>query len=346
MNWTRAELKTRAKAVLKRKYWMMFVVSLILVFVAGNSGAGGSLSYNFSNILNFMDSDDSSDNYDYGDYEDFGDYDDYEYYDEFEDYEYYEDFENYDGYENYDSYNASDSYVDETIISIIFLVVFITIIAALLIRVLAGYNLSIGCLRYFIGTAQGQDMQFGVLGSTFKKGIYFNVIQTLLLRDVFLFLWSLVAIVPATVVMVLGILSDNAGFVFLGILFFIPGAIVGAVKLLSYIMTPYLLADNPQLSPTRAITLSKAMTQGEKWEIYVLGLSFIGWSLLGVLACCIGTYFLQPYIEATYAELYLVLREKALVNGYTTAEELNLATEPVESALESFGGQGQNNTAI
>lgn len=89
-----------------------------------------------------------------------------------------------------------------------------------------------------------------------------------------------------------------------------------------YMMVPYLLAENPYMNSRRARQLSAAMTQGEKGRIFVLGLSFLGWSLLGVLLCGIGALFVSPYIQATYAELYAALRAKAFSQGLTSEEEL------------------------
>ncbi|MFW5787658.1 MAG: DUF975 family protein, partial [Halanaerobiales bacterium] len=94
-----------------------------------------------------------------------------------------------------------------------------------------------------------------------------------------------------------------------------------------YKMVPYILADNPDIGASRAIELSNSMTDGEKWEMFFLDLSFIGWFLLGVLTFGIGWFFVQPYYDATYGELYLILREKALDLGLTTKEELNIFHE-------------------
>ena len=92
----------------------------------------------------------------------------------------------------------------------------------------------------------------------------------------------------------------------------------------AYRMVPYILADNPNIGHRRAIDLSNQMTMGEKFEIFVLDLSFLGWYLLGVLAFGIGVLFVQPYYDATNAELYFELRQQALDRGLTTAEELRL----------------------
>jgi uncharacterized membrane protein len=68
-----------------------------------------------------------------------------------------------------------------------------------------------------------------------------------------------------------------------------------------------------------------AMTDGQKGAIFVLGLSFIGWALLGALCCLIGDFFLTPYIYSTFTELYIKLRSNALEKGLCTPSELNLA---------------------
>ena len=111
-------------------------------------------------------------------------------------------------------------------------------------------------------------------------------------REIKIFLWSLLFVIP------------------------------GVIKSYEYSMVPYILAENPQMPTDRAFELSKLMTRGEKWKIFVLDLSFLGWKILGVLCCGIGGIFLAPYIEATYAELYQVMREKALGLGFSNYFEL------------------------
>ena len=64
---------------------------------------------------------------------------------------------------------------------------------------------------------------------------------------------------------------------------------------------------------------------GNKWRTFVLELSFIGWDLLACLTFGIGYYFLAPYKETTYAELYGALKQKAITEGIATEEELAIA---------------------
>ena len=59
-------------------------------------------------------------------------------------------------------------------------------------------------------------------------------------------------------------------------------------------------------------------------DMFVLDLSFIGWFLLGMLALIVGVLFVLPYQNATYAELYAVLRGNAISGGLCSADELEL----------------------
>ena len=63
------------------------------------------------------------------------------------------------------------------------------------------------------------------------------------------------------------------------------------------------------------------------FEMWVLDLSFIGWYLLGALACGIGVVFVRPYDDATHGELYLKLRQQAIENGFCDYRELKLVRE-------------------
>jgi len=170
-------------------------------------------------------------------------------------------------------------------------------IAALLFltafRVFLGFPLEVGGQRYFIKSSQYVDNR-GCFSFAFYRSNYKGIVLTMLLRGVQNFLWFLLLIIP------------------------------GIVKYYSYRMVPYILADNPNVGYKRTIELSKKMTDGHKFDIFVLDLSFIGWYLLGMLALGIGVLFVMPYQNATFAELYLVLRKNALENGFTSYQELLL----------------------
>lgn len=84
------------------------------------------------------------------------------------------------------------------------------------------------------------------------------------------------------------------------LLFIIPGI----VKSFSYAMTPFIMAENPNLTAKEAIRISMERMDGHKGELFWLGLSFFGWSLLATLTGGIGYFFLNPYMNAAYAAFY------------------------------------------
>ena len=89
-------------------------------------------------------------------------------------------------------------------------------------------------------------------------------------------------------------------------LFIVPGVI----KSFEYAMIPYILADDPTISSKEAFAKSKQMMTGNKWRLFKLEISFIGWILLSCLTCGIGVIFLAPYMEAASAEFYVELKNK------------------------------------
>ncbi|WP_338217525.1 DUF975 family protein [Lacticaseibacillus salsurivasis] len=99
-----------------------------------------------------------------------------------------------------------------------------------------------------------------------------------------------------------------------GLLLVIPGV----VKALAYAQVPYILADMQQagaeIGATDAITASRQLMQGHKWEYFVLQLSFVGWGLLAVLTAGIGFLWLSPYIQATNAAYYRQLAGDRFLN--------------------------------
>ena len=104
------------------------------------------------------------------------------------------------------------------------------------------------------------------------------------------------------------------------------------VKAYSYAMTPYIMAEHPGLTANEAITESRRIMDGNKWRLFCLDLSFLGWELLCTLPMLIGFslvfaftrsadtvlvllfllsiplsagfFFLHPYEEAAWAIFY------------------------------------------
>lgn len=73
-------------------------------------------------------------------------------------------------------------------------------------------------------------------------------------------------------------------------------------------MTEFILADRPDLAYNEAIEESMRLMQGNKWRLFVLDLSFLGWALLCILTLGIGYLFLAPYMEVAHAHFYADLK--------------------------------------
>ncbi len=101
--------------------------------------------------------------------------------------------------------------------------------------------------------------------------------------------------------------------------------IVGiAVKRYSYILVPYIVAENPNIKTLDAINLSRRMMDGHKWECFKLELSYLGWMILGT--CTLGIseiLYSNPYKIATMTEYFVNVRKIAKQNKIKGIEKLN-----------------------
>ena len=171
-------------------------------------------------------------------------------------------------------------------------------IGGLIFAVFVAFPLGVGLCRYFVQNHFGVT-RFDTLFSGFRHS-YLNQVGAMFVTYLFISLWSILLIIP------------------------------GIIKALQYSMVPFILADNPDMPGSRAREISRLMTNGEKGAIFVLGLSFIGWYLLGTLLFVVGTLFVQPYYMATFGELYIFLRDRAIQTNQVNPAELGLiAPAPV-----------------
>lgn len=148
----------------------------------------------------------------------------------------------------------------------------LAVLTASLLRLLIGGGVSFGYARFMLALADGKEAGFSTLFSRMQyllKGFIMN-----LLISVYVALWSLFLVIP------------------------------GIVKAYSYAMTPYILAENPKMGVNEAITASRRMMRGNKWRLFCLRLSFIGWHILVGLTAGVGNVILNPYIEASQAVFY------------------------------------------
>ena len=132
----------------------------------------------------------------------------------------------------------------------------------------------------------------GKLLSVFRSGNYGNIVKTMFLRDLYLVLWTLLFIIP------------------------------GVVKSYEYKMIPYLLAEYPDMSTKEVFAKSREMMNGQKMDTFILDLSFIPWSVLSAITAGIaGLFYVSPYKDATYAELYDTLAAGMPGNGQQVYED-------------------------
>lgn len=169
--------------------------------------------------------------------------------------------------------------------------IFVVIIIALVLSIFVFNPIQIGCKKYFLHASDG-NADLNHMGYGFKTN-YMNVVSVVFLQNLFIFLWSLLLIVP------------------------------GIVKAYQYRMIPYLLAEDPNLSFSEAKRLSTEMMDGEKWDAFVLDLSFILWQILAAITFnLVGIFWVNPYYQYTCAELYKVLRTKVPGPYYTGNTEM------------------------
>lgn len=135
-----------------------------------------------------------------------------------------------------------------------------------------GGVLQLGYAQFLLKQHDGRDPQFNDLFSQFDRfgtGFAQNFLRTL-----YTVLWSLLLIVP------------------------------GIIAALSYAMTPYILAEHPDLTASEAIARSKELMNGHKTDLFVLYLTFIGWDLLCALTLNLGNLVLNPYKNAAITAFY------------------------------------------
>ena len=100
----------------------------------------------------------------------------------------------------------------------------------------------------------------------------------------------------------------------------------GFIKYYEYKMIPYILAENPNISRKDVFRLSKEMTDGEKWHLFVLDMSMILWYILDAFTFgFVSLFFTDAYTECIGAEVYMKLRKK--IDGKMDGDEYLFVSE-------------------
>ena len=157
-----------------------------------------------------------------------------------------------------------------------------------LLLAIGGVLIVLGIVQFVIGGAtklgyaifnlklvDGENARFSDLFSQFGRigsGIIMN-----LLVGIFTFLWSLLFVIP------------------------------GIIKTYSYAMTPFILAEHPEISENEAITRSRELMDGNKWRLFCLMFSFVGWELLLCVPLLVSVALLGAMIFAESTALISVV---------------------------------------
>lgn len=98
----------------------------------------------------------------------------------------------------------------------------------------------------------------------------------------------------------------------------------GIIKRYSYFLVPYIAAENPDISPKKAVNLSRKMMHGHKWECFVFELTYWGWDILGSLIFGLtAIFYSNPYKTAAFSEFYVQMRDWAKEKKIEGCELLN-----------------------
>lgn len=188
-----------------------------------------------------------------------------------------------------------------------------------IVQFILGAAVHLGLCQYNINLVNKQQpLSINTLFERFS--IFGRALLTRFLISLYTWLWTMLFIVPMVIIIVLvNVLGVSAsyssygysvGMAFFTLLTFalMIVIIVGlSILLQRYAAAPYLLAQNPQMTASQAISHSRAIMRGHEKRLFFLELSFFGWSLLAGLTCGIGLLWLYPYINAARAAFYLEL---------------------------------------
>ena len=250
--WNRAELKEDSKSLLKLNYLPFVLAGFVHAIAAGSFASGNSSVRAVRSWDNFSG----------------------------------------DGYYGYDEYAVVEEIADYLMpfLGIALLTAAGMWTVMLLVNVFLLSPLEAGCKRYMILSRevkpQYQEMIFAF------KNCYGNVVKTMFLKKLYVFLWSLLFIIP------------------------------GFVKSYEYRMVPYLMAEYPDMASYEAFHISREMMMGNKWEAFVLDLSFFGWNLLSAITLGLsGIFYSDPYQLLTNCALYLTLKRTHPSFGYVPGDD-------------------------
>ena len=148
----------------------------------------------------------------------------------------------------------------------------IWVFAINIIRLAVGSLVSLGLIQYNLNLIDKKPAYWNQLFC--HTSIWGKAIWLKLRAGIFIFLWTLLLIIP------------------------------GIIKSYSYSMAGFIMSENPEISAKEAMEMSMKMMNGNKFRLFCLRLSFVGWFILGILTLGIGFLWIIPYMNSATAAFY------------------------------------------
>lgn len=211
-----------------------------------------------------------------------------------------------------DNMNDADFFHSEAGRTLLLVFLGIASVAAIyaLILFFIGGAVRLGYIRFNKNLIDGNNPQFSDLFSRFN--VFWPGFLLQLLIIIYTFLWTLLFIIP------------------------------GIIAAYSYSMAPYILEENPGMPVNEAIRLSKEMMRGNKWRLFCVQISFIGWSLLSILTCGIGFLFLQPYMSAAECAFFYDVSGRYRNQGAAGYNQVPPAYQQYQGNSQQYQSNNQN----
>ena len=200
--------------------------------------------------------------------------------------------------------------------------------------------IAVGEVYFFYKFYSGSRADFGTFFDGFKNGLYWHSVGGMLLMTIYVCLWTMLFCLPGAILFGLGtgfiMVSSGPGvaLILIGVILYIVGIVIAFVKAYQYSMIPYLLIDKPDFTVKECFEMTKKMTKGNKWSLFVLDLSFIGWVILSMFTLFIlAIFYVSPYMNLAKAGAYDYLKRVHMLE--------DVSDGPVFQSA-SFETQGEN----
>lgn len=174
-----------------------------------------------------------------------------------------------------------------------------------------------GLIRIHLALARGEYPSFSELFSCFQRRPDRFILVSLLTS-----LIGIVLLLPGYLCIAKAIYTGGSlSLLSLGILLSLAGISLNIFVSLNLALAHTLLAEQDSIGVAEALRQSYTLMQGNKGRLFYISLSFIGWSLLALLSCGLGFFWLAPYMRQTSVVFYLDVT-KRLPEGSTPQEHI------------------------